>query len=475
MTPFMGADFLLTTEPARQLYHDYAAALPIFDYHCHLSPEAIASDRRYASISEIWLGGDHYKWRAMRAAGVAERFVTGDAPDREKFQRWAATVPATLGNPLHHWTHLELRRYFRIETLLDARSAEAIWQRTNELLADDDFSTRRLLERMNVRYVGTTDDPVDDLAAHRMLASQGYPIVVRPSFRPDKAYNLTDPARFAAWLTQLAQAAGTEPITSFDRLTEALAKRIEYFAAAGCCTSDHALVDAVDAPATGSQLDAILTKALRGTVVDASEQEAFATAVLQFLVQQYAERNWVFQLHIGALRNVSRRRFEQLGPDTGFDAIGTTVRVDKLATFLDRAEHAGALPKTIVYSLNPNDNEVLAALMGSFQDGLTPGKMQHGSAWWFNDQLAGMSRQIISLANVGLIGRFIGMLTDSRSFLSFPRHEYFRRLLCEIVGGWIDRGEAPNEIAATGRMIQDIAWYNAVDYFNVAAVRREPT
>lgn len=473
MKRFMDEDFLLNSEVARVLYHEYAAGMPIFDYHCHLPPDEIAEDARFENIAQIWLGGDHYKWRAMRSNGVQERLVTGDASWREKFDAWAATVPATIGNPLYHWTHLELQRYFGIETLLSPATADEIWERANEQIASPDFSVRNLLTRMDVRYVGTTDDPTDDLKHHGVLADSDYPVVVRPSFRPDKAWAVSDPATFGAWIRKLADAAGFDSIETFEDLREALRRRIDYFADAGCRVSDHALVLPVNMRYTEGLLNGVLSSTLRGNPQEQEDAEAFATAVLEFVAREYAERGWVFQLHIGALRNNSTRMYRSLGPDSGFDSIVDGPVAANLAGFLDRLDRDAALPRTIIYGLNPNDNELLATMIGNFQDGSVAGKMQHGSGWWFNDQKDGMLRQMTSLANLGLLSRFVGMLTDSRSFLSFPRHEYFRRILADLIGGWVEAGEAPEDAQLLGGIVRDICWFNAYDYFGIDEVPRE--
>jgi glucuronate isomerase len=473
MKPFMNTEFLLNSETARELYHGYARKMPIFDYHCHLPPGEIDADQRYENLGQIWLAGDHYKWRAMRSNGIDERYVTGAASWKEKFDRWAETVPRTIGNPLYHWTHLELQRYFDISVPLGPDSADTIWNEANARIGTPEFSVRTLLTRMNVRYVGTTDDPTDDLRHHKALAASDYPVVVRPSFRPDKAYALADPAAYTAWLDRLAETAGLDTIETFADLREALRRRIDYFAEAGCVVSDHALTLPVNTNYTEGLLNGILTSARRGGVPDAEEADAFATAVLEFVAREYAERGWVFQLHIGAQRNNNTRMFRTLGPDTGFDSIADGPVAARLAGFLDRLDRDNALPRTILYGLNPRDNELLATMIGNFQDGSVPGKIQHGSGWWFNDQKDGMLRQMTSLANLGLLSRFVGMLTDSRSFLSFPRHEYFRRILADLIGGWVEAGEAPHDLPLLGGMIQDICWYNAHDFFAIDEVPRE--
>ena len=473
MKLFMDGDFLLDSEPARELYHDHAHHMPIFDFHCHLPPKQIARDARFDNLGEIWLGGDHYKWRAMRANGIDERFITGEAPWREKFDAWARTVPKTIGNPLYHWTHLELQRYFDIEARLGPETAEDIWIETTRLIQHPSFSVRSLLTRMDVRYVGTTDDPTDSLEHHRALRSSGYPVVVRPTFRPDKAYAITNPARYRDWIARLASTVDMESIETFQDLTDALGRRIAYFAENGCVASDHALVLPVNTEYTDGLLNGVLTSVLRGGVPQPEDVDAFTTAVLEFLAREYAARGWVFQLHIGALRNTNSRMFQRVGADSGFDSIADGPVAANLAGFLDRLDRQEALPKTIIYGLNPRDNELFASMIGNFQDGSIPGKIQHGSGWWFNDNKEGMLRQMTSLANQGLLSRFVGMLTDSRSFLSFPRHEYFRRILCNLIGGWVEAGEAPHDIALLGGIVQDICWYNAHDFFGIADVPRK--
>lgn len=478
MKPFLDDDFLLMSDTARALYHDYARDMPIYDYHCHLPPDQIATDARFENLGQAWLAGDHYKWRAMRTNGIDERYVTGDSSWREKYDRWAATVPAAIGNPLYHWTHLELQRYFGITDALSPATADAVWERANAAIAAPEFSVRGLLTTMKVRYVGTTDDPVDDLAHHATLAAvprSEFGTVVRPSFRPDKAWALGDTAAWRAWAGKLAAAAGVEPIRTFADLREALTRRIDYFAAHGCVVSDHALVLPVNTNYTEGHLNGIISYAVQGGLITPEDQAAFATAVLEHVTREYAKRGWVFQLHFGAQRNNNSRMFASIGPDAGFDSIADGPVAAPLAGFLDRLDRDGALPKTILYGLNPRDNELLATMIGNFQDGSVPGKIQHGSGWWFNDQKDGMIRQMTSLANLGLLSRFVGMLTDSRSFMSFPRHEYFRRILCNLVGQWVEDGEAPNDRALLGQMVQDISWYNAYDYFTIADVPRDVT
>ncbi len=467
MSRFMTEDFLLDTEFARRLYHDYAKDQPIFDYHCHLPPQQIAENYRFANLYDIWLKGDHYKWRAMRANGVPEAFCTGDASDREKFDAWARTVPHTIGNPLYHWTHLELRRPFGItDTLLSEKTADAIWDRCNALLAQDDFTARGIMQQMNVKMVGTTDDPLDDLQHHRTLAQDGsFGVKVLPSWRPDKAFNI-EADGFLGWIEKLESLTDIS-VRRFDDLRSALAKRLDYFAEHGCKVSDHALDVVLYAEADDATLDAILADRRAGKAPDAQAIAQFKTAVLVWLGGEYARRGWVQQYHIGALRNTNRRQFERLGPDVGFDSINDQPLAEPLAKLLGAQNLHNALPKTILYCLNPRDNEVLATMAGNFQGEGEAGKMQFGSAWWFNDQLDGMQRQMTQLAQIGLLSRFVGMLTDSRSFLSYTRHEYFRRLLCQMIGRWVENGEAPGDEALLGQMVQNICFNNARDYFGI--------
>lgn len=467
MATFLGEDFLLDTEFARRLYHEYAAQQPIFDYHCHLPPEQIAENYRFKNLYDIWLKGDHYKWRAMRTNGVAERLCTGDAGDREKFDAWAATVPHTIGNPLYHWTHLELRRPFGItDTLLSPATADTVWQRTNELLTQDTFSARGIMQQMNVKMVGTTDDPIDDLRHHRAIAQDaGFNIKVLPSWRPDKAFNIDAPT-FTDYLQRLT-AASDVAIRRFDDLRQALSKRLDHFAEHGCKVADHALDVVVYADADEAALDAILNRRLDGALPDDTQSAQFKTAVLVFLAAEYQRRGWVQQYHIGALRNNNSLMFERIGPDIGFDSINDRPLAQPLSRLLDAQARQGGLPKTILYCLNPRDNEVIGTMVGNFQGEGTPGKMQFGSGWWFNDQKDGMQRQMTQLAQLGLLSRFVGMLTDSRSFLSYTRHEYFRRILCQMIGRWVEDGEAPADLALLGEMVKNISFDNAKNYFAI--------
>lgn len=467
MSLFLTEDFLLDTEFSRRLYHDYAKDQPIFDYHCHLPPEHIAKNTRFKNLYDIWLKGDHYKWRAMRTNGVAERFCTGDASDWEKFSAWAETVPHTIGNPLYHWTHLELRRPFGItDRLLSPSTAEDIWQRCNSLLEQESFSARGIMQQMNVKMAGTTDDPIDSLEHHRAIAlDASFSIKVLPSWRPDKAFNI-EAQGFNDYLNSLGQAADTQ-ITHFSSLCDALKKRMDHFAAHGCKVSDHALDVVVYGEADESTLDAILSRRLKGTLPTKEEIAQFRTAVLLFLASEYQRREWVQQYHIGALRNNNTRMFQTLGPDVGFDSINDQPVAEPLSRLLDAQAKNNSLPKTILYCLNPGDNETIGTMVGNFQGEGTPGKMQFGSGWWFNDQKDGMQRQMTQLANLGLLSRFVGMLTDSRSFLSYTRHEYFRRILCQMIGRWVQEGEAPADIELLGNMVKNICFDNAEQYFSI--------
>ncbi len=459
-------DFLLETKTAQELYHDHAREMPIFDFHCHLTPQDIAEDRRFENITDIWLRGDHYKWRAMRTNGVSEDRITGGATDREKFQAWAETVPYAIGNPLYHWTHLELRRYFEIRDILDAASAESVWNRANEFLSQDEFRTRGILTRMNVKVVCTTDDPVDSLAHHKAIAADRFSVKVLPAFRPDRAMTVEDVSAFNEYIGRLEAASGIA-VDSWNSYRDALAKRIDYFHSMGGRLSDHALTTPVAEPFTDAEIDQSLKELRSGKAISAKAARQFRTAALLFVAREYNRRGWTFQLHIGALRNNNSRYLKKLGPDTGFDSIADEPIAAPLSRFLDMLDSTGELPRTIIYILNPGDNDIIATMIGNFQDGTVPGKVQFGSGWWFNDQKDGMERQMTALASMGLLSRFVGMLTDSRSFMSFPRHEYFRRVLCNLVGGWVERGEAPHDMGILSRMVRDICFNNAVQYFGI--------
>ena len=469
MQPFLTEDFMLHTETSRRLYHDYAKNQPIFDYHCHLPVEDIASDKKFANLTQIWLYGDHYKWRAMRANGVGEEYITGAASDQEKFQAWAATVPKTLRNPLYHWTHLELKKPFGIEgVLLNAETADDIYSRCNEMLGRDQFSTCGLLKQMNVKVVCTTDDPIDSLEHHRKIAAGGFCAAkVLPAFRPDKAMAVENPASYNRYLALLEQSAGCS-ITTYRDLVGALQDRHDYFHIHGCRLSDHGLEQPYAEDFTEQEIDNIFAQVRSGKAVDAAKVRIFKSAILLDLARMDAQKNWTQQFHFGALRNTNDAAMEKLGPDTGYDSIGDFEIGRPLARFLNTLASENRLAKTILYNLNPRDNELLAAMTGNYQDGSVPGKMQFGAAWWFNDQKEGMERQINALSNLGLLSRFVGMLTDSRSFLSYPRHEYFRRILCNLFGSDVENGELPNDLELIGKTIADICYNNAVDYFGMS-------
>jgi glucuronate isomerase len=464
MKQFMDEDFLLETSTAKHLYHGHAAKLPIIDYHCHLSPREIADDKRFRSITELWLGGDHYKWRAMRAAGVNEHFITGKASDWEKFEKWAETVPATFRNPLYHWTHLELRTAFGITDLLNPENAKKIYEQCNEMLARPEFSARGLMQHYNVAAVCTTDDPIDSLEYHRSISKSGFTTKVLPAWRPDKAFT-----RDAAYYAALSSVSGVT-VQSYDTLIDALQRRHDFFAENGCSVADHGLsefpYDALNRDIADIRSDA--RKLFGKTVLTADEQRIFHTSLLFDLCCMNADKGWVQQFHFGPLRNVNTAALAKLGPDTGFDTIGDTRNASAIAQLLNQLSIADKLTKTILYNLNPADNTWVAAMLGNFQDGITPGKMQMGSGWWFNDQLSGMEAQINALSMQGLLSQFVGMLTDSRSFLSYPRHEYFRRLLCNIIGNDVENGLIPAaEMPRIEQMVENISYYNAKKYFNL--------
>ena len=465
--PFITDDFLLHNVAARRLYHEHAAGKPILDYHCHLPPVDIARNRRFANLFEIWLEGDHYKWRAMRANGVPERFCTGDASPYEKFLAWAATVPRCLRNPLYHWTHLELQRYFGIDDLLDEQSAPAIWKGANDRLRSDELSAHGILEKFDVRAVCTTDDPADPLEHHEAIAASGIPTKVYPTFRPDRALQVDDPATFNAWVNRLSATAKI-PIAEFADFLRALDKRHQDFHDIGGRLSDHGLAYCYASPCTDVEAAAIFHRTRSGQAAPPVEHEQFASNLMLFFGRLDAQRGWTKQLHLGAQRNVNTRMLATLGRDTGYDSIGDYRQVEGLAWYLDQLEQQGALPKTILYNNNPVDNYTLATMAGNFQDGSVAGRMQFGSGWWYLDQKEGIEWQINALSNVGLLANFVGMLTDSRSFMSYPRHEYFRRVLCNMLGAEMERGELPNDLALVGRMVSDICFDNARRYLGLA-------
>lgn len=461
---FINDDFLLTTDAARELYHGYAEKMPIIDYHCHLPPAEIAEDKTWENIAQVWLGGDHYKWRQMRSNGVDERFVTGDASWHDKFVKFAETMEVLLKNPLFDWSHLELARYFGVEERLSRATAESIWERCNARLREPGFSARGFMVRSNVKAVCTTDDPVDTLEHHKAVADSGFAVRVLPTWRSDKAGKIDEPAAWNAWMDRLAAAAGT-PVRTWDDFLDAMDKRHAFFESRGCVVSDYGITEIFAAPYTTGEIKAIFRKVREGGVATPAEVYKFKSAWLYEGLCADARANWSTQLHYSCLRNANSRMMQKLGPDTGFDCIGEWNVAESLARLFDRLESEDALPRTILYSLNPKDNEMLASLMGSFQKGPDRGKLQLGAAWWFLDQKDGMKKQIEALAALGCLGNFVGMLTDSRSFLSYTRHEYFRRILCGKLGEEMARGEIPNDIAWVGGLVEDIAYNNANRYF----------
>ena len=461
---FINDDFLLTTDAARELYHGYAEKMPIIDYHCHLPPAEIAEDKTWENIAQVWLGGDHYKWRQMRSNGVDERFVTGDASWHDKFVKFAETMEVLLKNPLFDWSHLELARYFGVEERLSRATAESIWERCNARLREPGFSARGFMVRSNVKAVCTTDDPVDTLEHHKAVADSGFVVRVLPTWRSDKAGKIDEPAAWNAWMDRLAAAAGT-PVRTWDDFLDAMDKRHAFFESRGCVVSDYGITEIFAAPYTTGEIKAIFRKGREGGVATPAEAYKFKSAWLYEGLCADARANWSTQLHYSCLRNANSRMMQKLGPDTGFDCIGEWNVAESLARLFDRLESEDALPRTILYSLNPKDNEMLASLMGSFQKGPDRGKLQLGAAWWFLDQKDGMKKQIEALSALGCLGNFVGMLTDSRSFLSYTRHEYFRRILCGKLGEEIENGEIPNDIAWIGGIVQDISYNNANRYF----------
>ena len=461
---FITDDFLLYSQQAKDLYNNYSKDQPIIDYHNHLSPKEIAEDRRFDNITQVWIAGDHYKWRAMRTMGVDEKYITGEASDKEKFMAWARTVPHTLRNPLYHWTHLELKRYFGIEELLNEESAERIYDAVNEKLRQPEFSCRGLLKKMGVETVCTTEDPTDTLEYHRQLANDNFGIKVSTAFRPDKAVLIDSPA-FNSYLDKLAEVADTS-IDSFKELKSALRKRIEFFHENGCRLCDHGLNSVSFEDYTNEEIEAIFSKKRDGKELSELEADKYKTAILTFLSETYHELGWVQQFHLGALRNNNKRMLEKLGPDTGWDSIGDYSQAEKISQYLNHLDGKDKLTKTILYNLNPADNAVFASMIGNFNDGSIKGKVQFGSGWWFLDQKQGILDQLDALSNMGLVSVFIGMLTDSRSFLSFPRHEYFRRVLCNLFGEEMAKGELPDDMELVGQTIANISYKNAKEYFN---------
>lgn len=463
---FLGIDFLLPTRAARRLYLEYAAEQPIFDYHCHLPVQDIADNREFQTISEMWLGGDHYKWRAMRALGIDERLITGGASDYEKFEAWAQAVPYTVRNPLYHWTHMELRNPFGVQDLLSPDTAESIYQACNERLRKPELRTHGLLKMMNVRVVCTTDDPADSLEYHERIRQAGEPCTVVPGFRADHALAVDDPPRLNGWLADLGDRVGSR-ITNYDGMLAALAERHAAFHAAGCRVSDHGLEELDAESYTAREVERIFREAVNGRVADPKATRKYRSAVLYEMACMDADTGWVQQFHLGALRNTNRRGLEALGRDTGYDSIGEPPSARAMARFFDRLDQAGRLPKTIIYNLDPSQNDLFAAMIGNFQGGGVRGRMQFGTAWWFNDQIDGMRRQMDALSNSGLLSCFVGMVTDSRSFLSYPRHDYFRRLLCGVLGDEMERGLLPTDFDLLGGIVADICYGNSERYFRI--------
>ncbi len=466
MKKFLDKDFLLQTETAQNLYHNYAEQMPIIDYHCHVSPKEIFENKQFKNIYEVWLSGDHYKWRMMRSDGVEEYYITGDAPQREKFQKFAEALPKAIGNPMYHWCHLELKKYFGYEGTLNGDTAEEVWQLAEEKLKDPAMYVRGIIAQSNVSFIGTTDDPVDTLEWHQKLkADASFSTVVAPTFRPDKALNI-EKESWKAYIQTLSAVSGIQ-ITSVGSLKAALQARIAHFDACGCKASDHGLDYIFYRQESSDDVEEIMKKALSDEKLSLAEVEAFKTDLLLFCAEEYAKRGWVMQLHYNCLRNPNSKMFRQLGPDTGFDCIGPAPSAQTLPKLLDALYCKDALPKTIIYSLDESDNTFIDTIIGAFQGPETAGKLQHGSAWWFNDNKTGMEQQLISLANLSLLGNFVGMLTDSRSFLSYTRHEYFRRILCNLIGNWVENGEYPNSEKDLEQIITGICYNNAKRYFNL--------
>lgn len=465
MKKFLDDNFLLHNKTAIKLYHEYARVMPVIDYHCHLPPDQISNDINFENITQAWLYGDHYKWRAMRANGTDESYCTGNKPDKEKFAKWAETVPYTLRNPLYHWTHLELQRYFDVHELLNADTADKIYNECSEKLRSPEYSVKNLLRRMNVKVVCTTDDPVDSLEFHQKIREDGFEIKILPAFRPDKAMDVEHPETFNNYVSRL-EAVSNTGITSYTSFLDALKSRHDFFASMGCTVSDHGLEQVYAEDYTKTEIEEAFDKIRSGRPLQPGQKLKIKSALLYAFAVWDAEKGWVQQYHLGALRNNNARLLQQAGADTGTDSIGDFSQARSISRFLDRLDKNKQLARTILYNVNPADNEVMAAMTGNFNDGIVPGKMQYGSAWWFLDQKDGMTRQINALSNMGLLSRFVGMLTDSRSFLSYPRHEYFRRILCNLFGEEMENGELPDDIEMSGKMIQDICYNNALNYFN---------
>ena len=464
MKQFMDENFLLSTETAQKLYRDYAACVPVLDYHCHINPQEIYEDRKFENITQVWLGGDHYKWRFMRSCGVDEFYITGGASDKEKFLKWAECLGKAIGNPLYHWSHLELRKYFDYKGILNKNTAEEVWELCNKKLAEPSMTVRNIIKQSNVTLICTTDDPVDSLEWHKKIAEDdSFDVQVLPAWRPDKAMNIEKPT-FLDYLNKLSEVSGVK-ITTFADLCKALSVRMDFFASMGCSVTDHGVEYVTYHPATDAEVEAIFAKRLSGATLSREEELQYKTAFMLFEGRQCAKRNWVSQLHYGCKRDNNTLRFDQLGPDTGYDCINNYAPSAELADYLNSLIKTDELPKTIIYSLNPNDNQAIGTILGCFQDSTAVAKIQQGSAWWFNDHKTGMQDQMISLANLGNLSGFVGMLTDSRSFLSYTRHDYFRRILCDLIGNWVENGEYPADYETLEEIVKGICYNNAVKYF----------
>jgi glucuronate isomerase len=464
MKPFMDDNFLLETKTAEYLYHEHASKMPIIDYHCHLIPQQIGDNIQFKNLTQAWLYGDHYKWRGMRSNGINEQFITGNATDYEKFEKWAETVPMTFRNPLYHWTHLELQRYFGINDLLSPDTAKSIYERASALLNTEEYKARGLMQMMNVKVVCTTDDPIDSLDYHTKVRNEGFKVSILPTWRPDKAMTIDDNKFYNTYLDKLSEVSDIN-ISSFDNLLEALRKRQEFFHIKGCRLSDHGLENFFIDLYTDNEIRLIFDHIRSGKEISISDKLKFKSAMLyEFAIMNHS-KGWTQQFHVGAMRNNNLRMLRQIGPDTGFDSIGDYPLAIPMSRYLDRLDSTNQLAKTIIYNLNPSDNELIATMLGNFQDGSVPGKIQFGSGWWFLDQKDGMEKQINALSTLGLLSRFVGMLTDSRSLLSYPRHEYFRRILCNLLGNDVEHGEIPNDLKLLGRMVENISFNNAKEYF----------
>ena len=464
MKTFMDENFLLSTPTAQKIFHDYAEKTPVLDYHCHINPKEIAQNRKFDNITQIWLGGDHYKWRFMRSCGVDEHYITGNASDKEKFFKWAEVLGKAIGNPLYHWSHLELQRYFGYHGALNKNTAEEVWNLCNAKLAEPSMSVRNLIKNSNVTLICTTDDPIDSLEWHDTIAAdESFDVQVLPAWRPDRAMNIEKPD-YLDYLKSLSTVSDIS-ISSFADLKNALKIRMDFFASRKCCISDHGLEYVMYAPASDSEVEEIYKKRLAGHPINREEELKFKTAFMLFVGREYNKMGWVMQLHYGCKRDNNRLMYSKIGPDTGYDCISNYTPSAQMADFLNALAEANELPKTILYSLNPNDNEAIGTILGCFQDSTAIAKIQQGSAWWFNDHKVGMQNQLLSLASLGNLSGFVGMLTDSRSFLSYTRHEYFRRILCNLIGDWVENGEFPNDENILGEIIKDISYYNAVKYF----------